>query len=81
MKPHNQPLELLPLPPKSLYGRPFFHYMHLSVSLALWLQRRSATAMVTGSNPAQRSKGRFCDIGIFLRRGDSTQRRIFPLLN
>ena len=81
MKPHNQPLELLPLPPKSLYGRPFFHYMHLSVSLALWLQRRSAIPMVTGSNPAHRNKGRFCDIGIFLRRGDSTQRRIFPSLN
>ena len=52
MKPHNQPLELVPLPPNSLYGRAFFHYVHLSVLLALWVQRRSATTMVRGSTPA-----------------------------
>ena len=55
MKPHNQPLELLPLPPKSLYGRPFFHYMHLSVLLALWLQRRSAIPMAVAV--IQRNEG------------------------
>ena len=47
-----------PPPPKKLIWPVFFPLCEPVNSLALWLQWRSATAMITGSNPAQRIK--FC---------------------